>query len=197
VLVDLVAAVALAALAAFTPLDPPGPAYPGPAWVACLVGAAAGLPLLLRRRWSVPVLVWVVLVAATATLLGVVGAGAVWAIYAPVAVASYTVANLNDRTVTAAAVLVAGLGAAAATVPAFYWLDRPAERGTSGSEVPLAWQIELGMVVVLLGAAWAPGGRCGRGGWPGSSSRVARPGRRWPMNGSGSPANCTTSSGTA
>ncbi len=156
-LVDAATAVALACLVAYTPLDPPGPAYPGPAWAAWLVGAAAGLPLLLRRRRPAPVLAWVVLVAATATLLGVVGAGAVWTTYAPVAVASYTAANLTSRTVGAVAALVAGLGAAAATVPAFYRLHRPVERGTSGSEVPLWWQVELGIVVVLVGAAWAAG----------------------------------------
>jgi signal transduction histidine kinase len=142
---------------AYTPLDPPGPSYPGPAWAALLVGAAAGPSLLLRRRWSVPVLVWVVLVAATATSLGVVGAGALWVTYAPVAVALYTAANLTSRTIAAAAVLVAGLGAAAAAIPTFYWIHSPADRGTSGSEVPLWWQVELGIVVVLLSAAWAAG----------------------------------------
>jgi signal transduction histidine kinase len=157
VVLDAVAAVALAVLAVYTPLDPPGPAYPGPAWVAALVGAAAGLPLLLRRRWSAPVLAWVVVVAAGATLGGVVGAGAVWVVFAPVAVATYTVANLTGRTVAAVAALVAGLGAAAATVPAYYRIHRPAERGASASEVPLWWQVELGIVVVLLGAAWAAG----------------------------------------
>ncbi|WP_433275546.1 sensor histidine kinase [Pseudonocardia xinjiangensis] len=157
VFVDAASAAALACLAAYTPLDPPGPPYPGPAWAALLVGAAAGSPLLLRRRRSVPVLVWVVLVAVSATVLGVVGAGAVWATYAPVAVAMYTVANLSSRTIVAAAVLVAGLGAAAAAIPAFYWIHRPADRGTAGSEVPLWWQVELGIVVVLLSAAWAAG----------------------------------------
>ncbi|WP_343963024.1 sensor histidine kinase [Pseudonocardia alaniniphila] len=157
VVVDVASAAALACLAVYTPLDPPGPAYPGPAWVAVLVGAAAGPPLLLRRRWSVPVLVWVVLVAVAATVLGVVGAGAMWVTYAPVAVALYTAASLTGRTIVAAAVLVAGLGKAAAAIPAFYWIHSPADRGPSGSEVPLWWQVELGIVVVLLSAAWAAG----------------------------------------
>jgi DNA-binding NarL/FixJ family response regulator len=134
VLVDIAAAGALTCLAVYAPLDPPGPAHPGPAWAAWVVGAAVGLPLLLRRRWSVPVLVWVVLVASAATLLGVVGAGVVWVVFAPAAVASYTAANLTGRTVVAVAVLVVGLGAAAASVPAFYWIHRPAERSASVSE---------------------------------------------------------------
>jgi signal transduction histidine kinase len=157
VLVDVAVAGALVCLVAYAPLDPPGPAYPGPVWLVWLVAVAAGVPLLLRRRWSGPVLVWVVLVAAAATLLGVVGAGVLWVVHAPVAVASYTVANLTGRTVPAVGALVAGLGAAAAAVPAFYRIHRPAQAGGPASEVPLWWQVELGVVAVLLGAAWAVG----------------------------------------
>jgi signal transduction histidine kinase len=74
----------------------------------------------------------------------------------PVAVASYTAANLVDRLLAAAALLVAGLGAAAVTIPVYYRIHRPADSPSAG-EVPLWWQVELATVVVLLGAAWAAG----------------------------------------
>lgn len=152
---DVAVALALTLLVPYTLLDPPGPAYPGPVWVAWTVGAAVGLPLLLRRRWSIPVLAWVVLVAAVATFLGIGGTGALWVAYAPAAVAAYTVANLTDRTTTAVAALVACLAAAAVTIPRFYSAHLP--MGASHSEVPLWWQFELGTVAVQLSVAWAAG----------------------------------------
>ncbi|HEY3683068.1 MAG TPA: sensor histidine kinase [Streptosporangiaceae bacterium] len=157
VLLDAALAVALACLVPYALLDPPGPAYPGPVWVAWSVGAAMALPLLLRRRWSTPVLAWVVLVAAVATSLGVGGAGALWVTYAPVAVAAYTVANLTGRTTIAVAALVVCLGAAAASFPRFYGDYGLVNGGAPRSEVPLWWQFELGIAAVLLVAAWAAG----------------------------------------
>ena len=156
-LLDVAVTVALVGLVPYALLDPPGPAYPGPGWLAWLTGAALGLPLLLRRRWSTPVLAWVVLVAAVATFLGVGGAGALWATYAPVAVAAYTVANLTGRTSTAVVALVACLGAAAVSIPRFYGVCGLEGGGASRSEVPLWWQFELGTAAVLLVAAWAAG----------------------------------------
>lgn len=154
---DVAVALALTWLVPYTLLDPPGPAYPGPVWIAWAAGAALGLPLLLRRRWSIPVLAWVLLVAASATFLGVGGAGALWMTYAPAAVAAYTVANLTDRTTTAVATLVACLGFAAVTVPRFYSINVPVDAGEPRSEVPLWWQFELGLVAVQLTVAWMAG----------------------------------------
>jgi signal transduction histidine kinase len=157
VVLDIALALALTLLVPYTLLDPPGPAYPGPVWVSWAVGAAVGLPLLLRRRWSIPVLAWVLLVAASATFLGIGGAGALWVTYAPVAVAAYTVANLIDRTTGAVAALAVCLSAAAVTVPRFYSIHVPVSADASPSEVPLWWQFELGTVAVQLTAAWAAG----------------------------------------
>ncbi|GAA3525634.1 sensor histidine kinase [Amycolatopsis ultiminotia] len=157
VVLDVVLALALTCLVPYTLLDPPGPAYPGPVWVAWAVGAAVGLPLLLRRRWSIPVLAWIVLVAASATFLGIGGAGALWVTYAPVSVAAYTVAKLTDRTTSAVAALVVCLGAAAVTVPKFYRIHVPVDPGAPRSEVPLWWQFELGFVAVSLTVAWVAG----------------------------------------
>ena len=157
VILDVALALALTCLVPYTLLDPPGPAYPGPGWVGWTVGAAMGLPLPVRRRWSIPVLAWVLLVAAVATFLGIGGAGALWVTYAPVAVGAYTVANLTERTSTAVAALAVCLGAAAVTVPEFYRIHVPVAAGAAPSEVPLWWQFELGTVAVQLVAAWAAG----------------------------------------
>ncbi|MBB4686749.1 sensor histidine kinase [Amycolatopsis jiangsuensis] len=167
VLLDVVIATAATLLAVYTSLDPPGPAYSGPLWGAWLVGVAAGAPLLLRRRWCVPVLAWVLLIAVVATLTGVVGAGAVWVIFVPVAVASYTVTDRVDRLAVAVSVLVLDLVVAATTIPAFYGIHRPADRDVGRSEVPLWWQVELGVVLAQLGAAWAAG-------WVVRSRRLAK-----------------------
>ncbi|SFP71327.1 sensor histidine kinase [Amycolatopsis rubida] len=157
VVLDVALALVATWLVAYTLRDPPGPPYPGPAWVSWAVGAAVGLPLLLRRRWSVPVLSWIVLVAASATFLGVGGAGALWVTYAPVAVAAYTVANLTDRTAVAVAALAGCLVAAAVTVPRFYRVHVPVGAAALHSEAPLWWQFELGTVAVQLVVVWAAG----------------------------------------
>nr|WP_205864341.1 sensor histidine kinase [Planosporangium mesophilum] len=143
-------------LTAYATIDPPGPAFAGPAWVAWLAGAAVGLPVAVRRRWPLPVLGWVAVAAAAATALGVVGIGVIWVTYAPVALALYTAATAAGR-VAAAVALAGGLAAPAVTIPWLY--DRfgitPADG--PGSEVPLWWQVEVGMVTVAIAAAWATG----------------------------------------
>lgn len=53
-LVDAATAVVLALLAVRTILDPPGPAFTGPAWVGYAAGVAVSLPMALRRRWPLP-----------------------------------------------------------------------------------------------------------------------------------------------
>ncbi|WP_214405913.1 sensor histidine kinase [Pseudonocardia lacus] len=153
---DAAVAVALAYLAAHAALDPPGPAFTGPAWAAWLAGAAVGLPLAVRGRWPVPVLAWVVAAAAVATALGVVGFGAISATYAPVAVALYTVATASSR-IAAGAGLVAGLVVPAVAIPWLYDRSSILAADASASEVPLWWQVELGVVVVVTTAAWAVG----------------------------------------
>ncbi|MGW4395605.1 sensor histidine kinase [Amycolatopsis nivea] len=157
VVLDVAVALGLTWLVPYALQDPPGPPYPGPAWVSWAVGTAVGLPLLLRRRWSIPVLAWTVLVAASATFLGVGGTGTLWVTYAPAAVAAYTVANLTDRTAVAVGALAGCLAAAAVTVPRFYSVHVPAGVDVLRSEVPLWWQFELGAVAVQLVVAWAAG----------------------------------------
>ncbi|MBB2947007.1 signal transduction histidine kinase [Actinoplanes lutulentus] len=154
--VDVAVAVALSWFAASAALDPPGPAFTGPAWVAWLAGAAVGLPLAARRRWPLPVLAVVLLCTAVVTAAGVAGIGVVATMWAPVALAAYTVAA-SARLPTASGALAAALAAPAATIP---WLYRHTVITTAdqqASEVPLWWQVELGVVAVMVTAAWAAG----------------------------------------
>ncbi|WP_433824404.1 sensor histidine kinase [Actinoplanes sp. CA-015351] len=154
--VDVAVAVALSWFAASAALDPPGPAFTGPVWVAWLAGAAVGLPLVVRRRWPIPVFAVVLLWAGAITAAGVAGLGVVATTWAPVALAAYTVAA-TARPAPAAGALAAALAAPAATIA---WLYRHTAITTADqqvSEVPLWWQVELGVVAVMVTAAWAAG----------------------------------------
>ncbi|MFY1670441.1 sensor histidine kinase [Plantactinospora sp. WMMB334] len=153
---DAATAVGLAWLAAYATLDPPGPVLTGPAWVAWLAGAAVGLPLAVRRRWPLPVLGIVAASAATATALGAVGTGVIWVTYLPVAVALYSAAAATGP-VAAVAVLAGGLAGPAATIPWLYHRFGIDPADAPGSEAPLWWQVELGVVAVAVAAAWAVG----------------------------------------
>jgi signal transduction histidine kinase len=153
---DAAAAVGLTYLASTATLDPPGPAFGGPAWLAWLAGTAVGLPLAVRRRWPLPVLCCVTLAAGAATALGVVGTGAIWTTYAPVALALYTAATAVDR-IGAVAALACGLAVPVATIPWLYQRSGIAPGDTPGSEVPLWWQVELGVVAVAMTTAWVTG----------------------------------------
>ncbi|GAA4986606.1 sensor histidine kinase [Actinopolymorpha pittospori] len=155
-MVDTAVAAGLAYLLAYSTLDPPGPAFTGPEWVAWFAGAAVGLPLAVRRRWPLPVLGWMVVAAATATAFGVVGTGVIWVTYAPLALALYTAATATGPVVAVVA-LVAGLAAPAATIPWLYDRLGIAPSDAPQSEMPLWWQVELGMVTVAVTAAWATG----------------------------------------
>jgi signal transduction histidine kinase len=155
-LVDAAVAALLSYLVASATLDPPGPAYPGPAVVAWLAGAAAGLPLAVRRRWPLPVLAFVVVAAAIATAAGAVGLGVISMTWFPVALALYTAAAAVGR-MAAALTLVGCLAAPSVTIPWLYLRTGVTSADAPHSEVPLRWQFELGVVVVVLAVAWATG----------------------------------------
>ncbi|MFG2559960.1 hypothetical protein [Streptomyces sp. NPDC048496] len=68
---DLTAALALTAVyVSFVRLtaDDGQPAYSGPFWLGCLVAAAVGLPVAVRRRWPLAVLGIVLAALAAASL---------------------------------------------------------------------------------------------------------------------------------
>jgi signal transduction histidine kinase len=154
--VDVAAAAVLTWLAATATLDPPGPDFTGPAWVAWLAAAATALPLSVRRHWPVPVFAVTVVASGVATAAGVVGIGAVSTGWAAVALAIYTVAARAGR-LTAVGTLVAGLVIPTVTVPWLY--QRAVITGTDvlGSEVPLWWQVELLVIAVMVTAGWSGG----------------------------------------
>ncbi|MEU4690871.1 sensor histidine kinase [Actinoplanes sp. NPDC023714] len=155
---DLAIALLMTYLAGSAVLDPPGPAFEGPVAIAWLAGVLVAMPLTFRRRRPLVVFVFVLVAATLATGLGVVGVGVIVVTWLPVGLALYTVACSVGRFV-AFGLLAGGLLAAAITIPLLYFrisqgiLDTAADR----SEVPLWWQVELGVVVVLLVTAWALG----------------------------------------
>ncbi|MEV1329249.1 sensor histidine kinase [Micromonospora costi] len=154
--VDAAVAGVLLFLVAYATLEPPGPAFTGPVWVAWLASAAVALPLAVRRRWSLPVLGCVTVAAAAATAFGVVGAGVIWVSYVPVVLAVYTAATVAGH-VAAALALSGGLAAPAATIPWLYDRAGIGPADAPASEAPLWWTVELGMVVVPVTVAWATG----------------------------------------
>ncbi|MBO3738842.1 sensor histidine kinase [Actinoplanes flavus] len=153
---DAAVAALLIYLIGSSTLDPPGPAWTGPAAVAWLVAAAIALPLVVRRRWPLPVLATVVAAAALATAAGVVGPGVIVVAWFPATLALYTVATATGR-ITAALALAAALAAPAATIPWLYQRTGVSSADAPGSEVPLWWQVELGVTAVALATAWAIG----------------------------------------
>ncbi|BEL01880.1 hypothetical protein Q0Z83_000710 [Actinoplanes sichuanensis] len=155
-LVDAAAVAVLTYQIIVAALDPPGPAFAGPVALVWLAGAAAGLPLLVRRRWPVQVFAVVTMVAATCTAAGVVGFGVIFLIWMPVAVAAYSAAAVTDWS-PALFVLAAGLAAPAATIPWLYWRTGVTPASAPQSEAPLWWQVETGIAVVVIAFAWAAG----------------------------------------
>ncbi|WP_329430691.1 sensor histidine kinase [Streptosporangium sp. NBC_01495] len=154
---DVVAAPALVLLIAYAALDPPVQVFTGPLWVAWTSAVAIALPVAVRRRWPLPVLAVTGVGAVVATLLGTVGAGAIWVAYVPAALALYLVALTTPprRSVTA---LVACLLASGAAVAYLYSVMRPVPRpGAVPGEVLPAWPVEAGVIWAIMCGAWAAG----------------------------------------
>ncbi|MEU4420222.1 sensor histidine kinase [Actinoplanes sp. NPDC024001] len=155
-LIDGGVAALMTYLIASATLDPPGPAYTGPTAVAWLVAAVVAVPLVVRRRWPLPVFAVVAAAAAIATATGVVGFGAIFLTWIPVALALYSAATATGR--IAGMLLLAGaLAAPGVTIPWLYLRTGVSSADAPESEAPLWWQVELGLVVVLLATAWAGG----------------------------------------
>ncbi|WP_264928764.1 sensor histidine kinase [Streptomyces sp. A012304] len=120
------------------------PVYTGPPWLGCLIAAAVGLPIAVRRRWPLAVLVAVLAALATASLLDIPREP-----YAAAGLAAYLVglAEPARRSVLAVAVAlpvacgVVYLGEAVVT-PAEDW------RGAVGG---------AGLVFLVIGGAWGVG----------------------------------------
>ncbi|MFG2128668.1 sensor histidine kinase [Streptomyces sp. NPDC048751] len=144
---DLSAALALTAVyVGFARLtsDDGQPAYTGPSWLGYVIAATAGLPIAVRRRWPLAVLVAVLAALATASILDIPREP-----YAAAGLAAYLVglAEPARRSVPALAVtLPVAFGAVylgeAVVTPAEDW------RGAVGV---------AGLVLLVIGAAWGVG----------------------------------------
>ncbi|NEB13042.1 sensor histidine kinase [Streptomyces coelicoflavus] len=144
---DLGAALALTAVyTGFARLtaDDGQPVYTGPFWLGCLIAAMVGLPVAVRRRWPLPVLVAVLAALATASLLDIPREP-----YAAAGLAAYLVglAEPARRSVPALAVtLPVACGAVylgeAVVTPAEDW------QGAVGV---------AGLVLLVIGGAWGMG----------------------------------------
>ncbi|WP_433790732.1 sensor histidine kinase [Actinoplanes sp. CA-252034] len=155
-LVDAAVAVVLAYQIVVATLDPPGPAFTGPAALVWPAAAAVAVPLVVRRRWPLPVFAVVAAVAALATAAGVVGFGVIFLSWVPVAIALYSAAAATGR-VPAAFLLLAGLVAPGVTIPWLYLRTGVTPATAPQSEAPLWWQVETGITVVVIAAAWTAG----------------------------------------
>lgn len=155
-LIDVPVAAVLTHQIATATLDAPGPDYTGPAAVAWLTAAALCLPLPARRRWPLPVFVLVTAVAVVATAAGVVGFGVIFLSWVPVALALYS-ASATTRWIVAVSIAPGALAAPAVAIVWLYQRTGVTSTDAPGSEAPLWWEIETGLVVVMLTAAWATG----------------------------------------
>ncbi|GGS68859.1 two-component sensor histidine kinase [Planobispora rosea] len=154
---DAVAAVAVALLIRYAMVDPPGPSSPWPAWLAWPVAVVLGFPIVLRRRRPRVMLALACAAALATTVAGAVAAGAIWVSFVPTVLVLYLVASTAPVAWSAAA-LAACLSAAATAVLVFYAQVFPGlAPPATPSELPPAWPIEMGMIGVLLTAAWAIG----------------------------------------
>ncbi|PPS89061.1 sensor histidine kinase [Streptomyces sp. MH60] len=130
--------------ARLTAADDGQPVYAGPLWLSCLIAATVGLPIAVRRRWPLAVLVAVLAALATASLLDIPREP-----YAAAGLAAYLVglAEPARRSVPALAVaLPVACGAVylgeAVVTPAEDW------RGAVGV---------AGLVLLVIGGAWGLG----------------------------------------
>ncbi|MDA5147125.1 sensor histidine kinase [Streptomyces sp. AD681] len=144
---DLGAALALTALyIGFARLsaDDGQPVYTGPFWLGCLIAAMVGLPVAVRRRWPLAVLVAVLAALAAASLLDIVREP-----YAAAGLAAYLV-GLDEPARRSVPALAVTLPVACGAVYIGEAVVTPAEdwRGAVGV---------AGLVLLVIGGAWGTG----------------------------------------
>ncbi|GAA3447336.1 sensor histidine kinase [Planomonospora venezuelensis] len=155
--IDAAVAVAVALLIRYAVVDPPGPSSHWPEWSAWPMAAIVSFPIAVRRRRPWAALALACATAAAATMAGAIAAGAIWVSFVPTVLVLYLVAATTSIAWSAAG-LAACLSAAATAVPVFYSQVFPGlAPAATPSEIPPAWPIEIGVIGVLLTAAWAVG----------------------------------------
>ncbi|MFC8197289.1 sensor histidine kinase [Streptomyces sp. NPDC057298] len=120
------------------------PVFTGPFWLGCLIAAAVGLPIAVRRRWPLAVLAVVLTALATASLLDITREP-----YAAAGLAAYLVglAEPARRSVPALAVT---LTLACGAVYVGEAVVTPADDGRGAAGV-------AGLVALVIGGAWGAG----------------------------------------
>ncbi|MGV2915800.1 sensor histidine kinase [Streptomyces alfalfae] len=120
------------------------PVYTGPFWLGCLIAAAVGLPIAVRRRWPLAVLVTVLGALTTASLLDIPREP-----YAAAGLAAYLV-GLAEPTRRSVAALAMTLPVAGGAVYLGEAVVTPAEDGRGAVGV-------AGLVLLVIGGAWGAG----------------------------------------
>ena len=120
------------------------PVYTGPFWLGCLIACAVGLPIAVRRRWPLAVLVTVLAALATASFLDIPREP-----YAAAGLAAYLVALAEParRSVPALAVALPVAGGAVYLGEA---VVTPAGDGQAAAGV-------AGLALLVIGGAWGAG----------------------------------------
>ncbi|WP_219464960.1 sensor histidine kinase [Nonomuraea rhizosphaerae] len=155
--VDVATAVVVALVVGYAIIDPPGPSSWWPAWSAWPVAALLSFPIALRRSRPRAMLGLACASGVAATVAGGVAAGAIWVSFVPTVLVLYMVAS-TAPVVWSAAGLVVCLFAEVGAVLSFYAQVLPGlAPSASRSELPPYWPVEIGMIGVLLAAAWAIG----------------------------------------
>lgn len=154
---DAVTAVIVALIIRYAIVDPPGPSSWWPAWSAWPVAAVVSFPVAVRRRRPRAMLALACTAAGLATVTGAVAAGAIWVTFVPTVLVLYLVASTTSIAWSAAGLAACASGAVTAVLIFYERVFPGLEPAAGPSEVPPAWPIEIGVICVLLAAAWAVG----------------------------------------
>ncbi|TDC06991.1 sensor histidine kinase [Nonomuraea longispora] len=154
---DAAAAVMVALLVGYALVDPPGPSPSWPAWTAWPVAAVVSFPVALRRRLPRSMLAAGCAAGALTVVAGAAAAGALSVSFLPTVLVLYVVASTASAA-WAVAGWAACLSAAVITILIFYAQVLPGlSPVATPSELPPHWPVEIGVIGVLLTAAWALG----------------------------------------
>ncbi|MEV0151692.1 MULTISPECIES: sensor histidine kinase [unclassified Nonomuraea] len=154
---DAATAVIVALIIRYAIVDPPGPSSWWPAWSAWPVAVVVSLPVAVRRRRPRAVLALACAAGVLATVAGAVAAGAIWLTFVPTVLVLYLVASTTSVAWSAAGLAACAFGVVTAVLIFYERVFPGLEPAAGPSEVPPAWPVEIGVISVLLAAAWAVG----------------------------------------
>ncbi|GII33994.1 sensor histidine kinase [Planotetraspora mira] len=154
---DAVVAVIVALFVVYAFVDPPGPSSSWPAWSAWPVAAVVSFPIALRRRRPWAMLGLACAAGVLATVFGAVVVSTISVTFLPTVLVLYMVAATASIAWSLAG-LAGCLFAAVTAVLIFYGQVLPGlAPAANPTEMPPHWPVEIGVIGVLLTAAWAIG----------------------------------------